>query len=90
MDERYEIQQKKQVLKTVFLFNEICMFRLTPGFLLNNILKPSMFKQYYEQHPSLSPHMHIEEDPEVATKTKLLTCVTVADRYANPRHIDFK
>ena len=49
-----------------------------------------MFKQYYERHAPLAPHMDIEEDPKVETKTKLLTSVTVADRYTNPRHIDFK
>ena len=89
VDEKYEIQQKKQVLKTMILYDEIWQFRLMPNYLINNIFKPSMIKNYCSHNPKFRD-THVEEDADVIAHTKVLTCVTDANRHSDPSHIEFQ
>ena len=57
-------------------------------YLINNIFKPSMIKNYCSQNPKFIDS-HVEEDADVIAHTKLLTCVNDTNRHSDPRHIDF-
>ena len=71
------------------MLDEIHWFRLTPDCFANNMLSPRSIKLHYSVQEHL-PNTHIEEDPSVKASTQLNTCVTDANRYTDPKHIDFK
>ena len=89
VDDRDEIERKKQEIKVILMLDEIRSMRLIPECFQNNIIHPTAVKIFYAVNNKF-PDYHIEEDPTVKAATQVLTSVTAANRYNDPRHIDFK
>ena len=71
------------------MLDEIRSFRLIPDCFENNSIIPKAVKVFYTVNNQFSDY-HIEEDPTVKAATQIITNVTAANRFQDPRHIDFK
>ena len=89
VDDKNEIARKKQSVFAMILLDEIRSFRLLPECFKNQMLLPSALKMHYRVN-SAFPTTHVEEDPGVQSSTQVLTSITAANRFQDPRHIDFK
>ena len=89
MDDRDEIECKRQEIKVILMLNEIFSMHLIPECFQNNTIHPTAVKIFYTVNNKF-PDYHIEEDPTVKAATQVLNSVTDATKFYDPWHIDFK
>lgn len=88
VDNDHEIARKKQEIFVILMLDEIRSFRLKPTCFNSNRLSASGIKIHYSVN-EIFLDRHVEEDPVVQAGSQILTSVTDATRFSDPKHINF-